>query len=406
MTVYSDKIRRVILKNTRTPSTTLIIVSLILFFLYPALSFSTDYYVDGKTGNDTNDGTAPTPWKTIGHAISTAVNTDTIYIRYATYRESLELKSAEMSSLQIKGISQDGNMPIIDATGEPRAFDVKDFNGTIQGLEIIGAGIHGVNIAGESNNAQIIGCRIHNNKKGVHVADTSTPLISGNLIYSNSQCGIGIMGASSPTINGNHIYQNGNGSPAGPSAGICIPGNSSPRIYNNIIRNNYNSGLNILDNAAPVIVNNTIAHHRGSQNSLGTAIKIIQNIGIEFVKVSNNIIIDNDIGLFSTAKNPVTGNDHNDLWKNDTDYFGFTADSHDIYTDPVLAVDYSPSRNSPCINAGSRTGAPAADIRGIFRPQGKGFDIGAYECIENQGVTSETSGHQSILNSFLFLLLQ
>jgi len=34
---------------------------------------------------------------------------------------------------------------------------------------------------------------------------------------------------------------------------------------------------------------------------------------------------------------------------------------------------------SPCINTGTPDGAPARDIEGTPRPQGPGFDIGAYE---------------------------
>ncbi len=384
---------------------TRVLISLLLVLLYADLAFSAAYHVDGTTGDDANDGTTSAPWKTIGHALTIAIDTDTIYIHDATYRESLELKSAEMSLLNIKGVSRNGHMPIIDADGEFRAFDLKDFNGIIQGLEIKGAAIHGINIAGESKNARILRCTVHDNRKGIHVADTSTPFISGNVIYSNSQCGIGIMGESSPTIDGNHIYQNGNGIPSGPSAGICIPGDSTPAIYNNIIRNNYNSGINILDHAAPVIINNTFAHHHGGQNSPGTAIKIVQVPYKDFVKISNNIFTDNDISLFSTARKPVTGNDYNEFWQNDTDFFGFTAGSHAIFTNPFLAVDYSLGSNSPCIDSGTSAGAPSADINGVARPLGNGFDMGACEYPKKQEDNSGTPDQQCIL-SVLSLLLQ
>src|SRR5262249_57547474 len=36
---------------------------------------------------------------------------------------------------------------------------------------------------------------------------------------------------------------------------------------------------------------------------------------------------------------------------------------------------------SPAINAGSATGAPSSDFAGVSRPQGTGFDIGAYEFV-------------------------
>jgi hypothetical protein len=34
---------------------------------------------------------------------------------------------------------------------------------------------------------------------------------------------------------------------------------------------------------------------------------------------------------------------------------------------------------SPALNAGTATGAPSADQRGVVRPQGAGIDIGAVE---------------------------
>jgi predicted outer membrane repeat protein len=53
-----------------------------------------------------------------------------------------------------------------------------------------------------------------------------------------------------------------------------------------------------------------------------------------------------------------------------------------INADPLHANPPSDVRlqsGSPCINVGTATGAPAADIEGIPRPQGAGYDMGAYE---------------------------
>ena len=41
--------------------------------------------------------------------------------------------------------------------------------------------------------------------------------------------------------------------------------------------------------------------------------------------------------------------------------------------------------DSPCIDAGTTEGAPDADIRGVARPQGTGYDIGAYELDDSDG---------------------
>jgi hypothetical protein len=45
---------------------------------------------------------------------------------------------------------------------------------------------------------------------------------------------------------------------------------------------------------------------------------------------------------------------------------------------------------SPAIDAGSASGAPATDQRGVIRPQGCGVDIGAYEYLVSPIYTSMT----------------
>ena len=41
--------------------------------------------------------------------------------------------------------------------------------------------------------------------------------------------------------------------------------------------------------------------------------------------------------------------------------------------------DYHVAAGSPAVDAGTAVGAPAVDLEGSSRPQGNGFDIGAYE---------------------------
>ena len=55
---------------------------------------------------------------------------------------------------------------------------------------------------------------------------------------------------------------------------------------------------------------------------------------------------------------------------------------------PVLPIpDYHLKSGSPAINTGlasmNSVSAPSADIEGTGRPQGSGYDIGAYEYTEN-----------------------
>ena len=63
-----------------------------------------------------------------------------------------------------------------------------------------------------------------------------------------------------------------------------------------------------------------------------------------------------------------------------------------LYVNPSSG-DYHLQSNSPCIDTGTSTNAPATDFDGVTRPQGAGFDMGAYEYpngagIHDQGQTS------------------
>jgi hypothetical protein len=54
-----------------------------------------------------------------------------------------------------------------------------------------------------------------------------------------------------------------------------------------------------------------------------------------------------------------------------------------ISSDPLFVDaangDYRLQSGSPCIDTGTSEGAPSTDILGVARPQGAGYDMGAYE---------------------------
>jgi hypothetical protein len=79
--------------------------------------------------------------------------------------------------------------------------------------------------------------------------------------------------------------------------------------------------------------------------------------------------------------------------------FSNTPDKNDTFADPKLgplADNGGPTLTmallpgSPAIDAGSAVGAPATDQRGIYRPQGPGVDIGAFEYQYNPVITGAT----------------
>lgn len=67
------------------------------------------FFVDGTNGNDNADGSAATPWKSLGKAATTVASGDEVRIRTATYRESLRIGVSNT-----KWIADTGHKPILD----------------------------------------------------------------------------------------------------------------------------------------------------------------------------------------------------------------------------------------------------------------------------------------------------
>jgi parallel beta-helix repeat protein len=386
----------------------------------PSLVHPRDCYIDGNTGMDdpAADGTGANPWKTINYALENVIWIETIYIKYATYHESVSLTPFRRRSINLIGIANGDARPVI-RSGDPNTHTILLLNymGKIEGLEISGAiNANGINCyaSGGASAGQIIDCKIYGNNQGIHLTTESStedcsPYIHKNFIYSNTTRGIGVMQYSSPTIDGNYIYQNGSSpeSSLAGNGGIGNTGSSTATIINNVIYGNVHGGIFIRDNANPTIINNTITGAydgaairvnqglRDSESGSGsddknggcfvaTAVDESRNAGISSIEIVNNIITDNKDGLVSQGGQPCSGNDYNNLSNNSSyDYTGFTKGPNDIFDDPLFVDsengDYHLQAGSPCIDAGTSYGAPDTDMDGNLRPNGEGYDMGAYE---------------------------
>jgi hypothetical protein len=67
--------------------------------------------------------------------------------------------------------------------------------------------------------------------------------------------------------------------------------------------------------------------------------------------------------------------------------------------------DFRLTAESPAVNSGSSSGAPAFDHDGVPRPQGSGVDIGAYELSEQRNPLGEQNAPPNLadMNNHLFL---
>jgi len=221
--------------------------------------------------------------------------------------------------------------------------------------------------------------------------------IDNNTAADGSGGGLVIERCNSMTVTGNTISNNvlsGTGSFLG--AGIrCIYSNA--QIRRNFIQDNrgatWGGGINLYSSDA-FIVNNLIS---GNQALNGGGIYFAQasSAQIHSSTIAGNTA-DSGAGIYVESSCHVTAT-NSIVWANNTQQIGgdgiFTATYCDIQggysgtgnlnSDPLFVGgdDYQLTSSSPCIDAGTSTDAPATDIVGTIRPQGSGYDMGAYEYI-------------------------
>ena len=152
-----------------------------------------------------------------------------------------------------------------------------------------------------------------------------------------------------------------------------------PRIQNNLIYGNTRAGIQSdakHEETDLFVVNNTLFDNDGDG-------MVFNKSALQVVLANNIVLGSGGYGLVCNgADDPQAA--HNALWLNAYgDYSGCAPGVSDISADPLLldpaAGDFHLAFGSPCIDAGTSTGAPPADFEGIARPQGGGVDIGAYE---------------------------
>ncbi|MDD5570317.1 MAG: sugar-binding protein [Bacteroidales bacterium] len=99
-------------------------------------------------------------------------------------------------------------------------------------------------------------------------------------------------------------------------------------------------------------------------------------------------------GISNYKKGPNTLNftyTYSDFWSNS---FATPTGTGNISVNPLFVDaangNYQLQTGSLCINAGTSTGAPTVDFAGVSRPQGAGYDIGAYEYVFNSPTLTVT----------------
>ena len=277
------------------------------------------YYVSVATGNDANDGSAASPWKTLHHAVSLISGGESgdyvLYVAPGTYSVSNTNSIGDTGEADESLLLSQDNVTIVGDGDTPPVIDGAGAQNWNVGLEMTGSNLQLVNMSVtgfsdddekgvyvmEGISCQIRSCSIHGNNWGIRVNFSSDTLISDCDIYDNSTHGIDITWGDWALVQSNKIHDN-------PMYGVRAE--SSPTISRNLI---YDNKYGILVEAptessacpCPIIKNNVI--YQATTGSVSYGIAVI--VG-EYVEVANPEIYHNTIdgGTLSGIKMENSGN--------------------------------------------------------------------------------------------------
>ncbi|NJM23538.1 MAG: DUF1565 domain-containing protein [Richelia sp. SM1_7_0] len=209
---------------------------------------NTTVYVNPAFGNDKNNGSRLSPFKSLTYTLNTIRPPVIIQLAPGTY----DATNGEVFPLIIpNGVWIVGNEAtkgqniLIEGNGD---YETKSFG--LQNITLVLA-----------DDSQLMGITITNPvNKGTGIwIDSTSPIVANNTLIKCRREGIFISGNAKPAILDNIFVQNG-------SAGLVMARNSKGEILRNTIQNNP-IGMAISDFAAPLVANNKL-----SENYTGIAL--------------------------------------------------------------------------------------------------------------------------------------
>ena len=225
---------------------------------------------------------------------------------------------------------------------------------------------------------------------GIQISNSASPTIFNCIFIDNEAIhttagdggAISITDAAPTLINcllfGNSANING--------GGIFVKGASSPQLINCLLYGNTagNSGGGIFTNGiTSLLVTNSILW----QNMAADSGNEIHNENVNSLPVFNFCDIKDSGG--SASWNSTLGTDGGRNIEADPKFLN--ANDPDGADNLLFTVDdgFRLQFDSPCVDAGTETGAPMKDILGALRPQGMVIDMGAYEFFEPASISGK-----------------
>ena len=338
------------------------------------------YYVD-PAGSDGNPGDSARPFQTVQHAADLVNPGDMVIVRNGVYTggsDVLSIGRGGSAGNLVVFRSQNKWGAVLDGQNNSSATVVHISTNyvRVEGFEMKGSNHYGVDPSTGTHDIQIAGNNIHDvgrycESSGIGLsaidAYSDNLIIEGNWVHDIGRFAAGENGCQPGNdywMNHDHGVYNGQGT------NVIIRNN----VFYNITRGwgiqRYGSSVDQL-----YIVNNTFAFPNPNRDG-----QIILAASTTNLVIENNIFYlpGQNIGISGTVSGALI--DHN---LSTGAVGGGGIGSNIENTDPIFvnpsALDFRLQASSPAINAGIALSIVLNDFFGTPRPQGAGYDIGAYE---------------------------
>lgn len=192
-----------------------------------------NFYIS-PNGSDANPGTLALPWKTIAHAVSSAIAGDNIYIRAGTYSEALKPVHSGKPGSYVTFSAYPGEKPVLDASKVTNATGIVEIR-SISYLRIVGLTLK--NNLGRYNHGVFIYSSHHIRIERSQIEKTGN---SGIKIQSCMNRSEYILGDEDIIIDGNELIDNNitiyESSHQGLDENISIVKSNNWVVRNNLLR--------------------------------------------------------------------------------------------------------------------------------------------------------------------------
>lgn len=359
-------------------------------------AFGTNYYVS-VTGSDGNNGlSAGAAWATFAHADSHIAPGDTVHVLSGTYTKAVTVSTSGTSTARITWISDTtwGAKFVIAGAADSCFFGTGSYVDYI-GFDITENPTGGscrIGLRDDGGFTTVQKNRVHDLNRDSNIQTCSSLGGAGILVTSQAS------GLNTATVNGN-LVDNIGGQQSSFGAHTCVHihnyylSMSNLTVTNNISVRALGYAYSFGGHPPAQVVTHYVAVNNAAINSGYGAFYLKSDASASDV-ASNNIVDQRTsgvVGFNSLYTSGTTTISHNLVYmpNGGTAYencSGGCTVLNPLTGDPLFVSytgeatgDYHLQSGSPAIDTGTASNAPSSDFDGNPRPQGAGYDIGAYE---------------------------